>query len=227
MKQLFIVANFKSNKSRSQIEAWMDIFDKQFKEKVVEGKTVILAPAMPSVLFVSNRLLAYKESFALAVQNISPFPPGAFTGEVSTENLEGFNVQYTIIGHSERRKMGETDEMVNEKIARAIEGKITPIVCVSNKEQTHNLQFPHNMLQPIIAFEPLDAIGTGKPEDPQSANDVAQKIKNRLGNVRVLYGGSVTAENVHAFTAQEQIDGVLVGGASLDAKSFSAIIQNA
>jgi len=231
MKQLFIVANWKENKTQSQAAAWLaefSILNPQFS-----NKTVVVCSPFTALSEMKKHIDDKQLSIYLGSQNISQFVSGAHTGEESGEMLKEI-VTYTIIGHSERRKMGETNEMVNEKIARAMENGLTPIICVSNKEQTHNLeaivqssQVSVNSSQLLVAFEPLDAIGTGNAEDPKSANDVAQKIKNRLGNVLVLYGGSVTAENVHSFTSQEQIDGVLVGGASLDPKAFSAIIQSA
>ncbi len=225
MKQLYIIANWKENAVKPT--EWFDeVQSEKFKVQSSEEKTTIVCPPFSLLQEVKHYIDEKQLPIKLGSQDISQFAKGAHTGEVSGETLQEL-VQYVIIGHSERREMGETNEIVNEKTERAIENNLIPIICVSNKEQTHSLRLQDKTIQQLIAFEPLEAIGTGQPEDPQSANNVAKKIKNTLGNVLVLYGGSVNAENVNEFTKQEHINGVLVGGASLDAKSFSGIIQKA
>lgn len=219
MKKLFIVANFKSNKNRSEVEQWMDTFD-QFVDQIPEGKTVVIAPPMPSIMFVSNRLLE-KRAF-LGIQDISPFEAGSFTGAVSAKNLEGFHVGFAIIGHSERReKFHEDDALLEQKVEQAISGKIETIFCVQGKDT------PIPPTVRIVAYEPVFAIGSGNPDTPENADEVTKYIKENHNNPFVLYGGSVTPENVHTFTQMEHIDGVLVGGASLDAHKFAAIVRNA
>ncbi len=221
MKKLYIAANFKSHKTRTDMEQWMDVFDAEYEKKELDDKLVILAPAMPSLMFVSNRLLSYTDSFALSVQDLSPYPSGAYTGAVSTENLEGFNVDYAIIGHSERRTLfGETEENISKKCQEALLDAITPLLCVQNAETP----IPQGVT--IVAYEPVTAIGTGHADTPEDANNVAKKLKER-GVHTALYGGSVTSENVHTFTSLESLDGVLVGGACLDPHEFIRLIQNA
>ena len=223
MKQLLIVANWKENVVETT--EWVDVLDLYLPLIPTDEKKVVICPPFTLLFEVKENIDARNLHIAVGSQTISEFASGAHTGEESGDMLKEL-VTYVIIGHSERRKMGETNEMVNEKIARAVEHGLIPIICVSNKEQTHAIQIPEQTKQAFVAFEPLDAIGTGKPENPEEANIVAGNIKRNVPNVRVLYGGSVNAENVHSFTSQELIDGVLVGGASLDPKAFSAIIQN-
>jgi len=224
MKQLFIIANWKENMLEEQAREWY--------QQMVTGewqtgnKTVIVCPPFTLLSEIKQLVTAKRIPLQVGAQNISEFPQSAHTGEEAGDMLKEY-AEYVIIGHSERRAMGETDEIVNKKIAKAQEYNLLPIVCVSNEEQTHSLVLPSQPIQSLIAYEPLHAIGTGKAEDPQEANSVAKNIKTRLGNVAVLYGGSVNEKNVHLFTQQEYIDGVLVGGASLIAGTFIEIIKNA
>jgi triosephosphate isomerase len=130
-------------------------------------------------------------------------------------------VEYAIIGHSERRQnFGETDEELKEKVDKARASDIMPIFCVQNE----NTQVPPGVK--IVAYEPVEAIGTGNPDSPENAQKVAAAIKDKNKEVEsVLYGGSVKGENVKSFTSMQDISGVLVGGASLDPDSFLSIIK--
>jgi triosephosphate isomerase len=222
MKKMIIVANFKSHKNRVEIERWMEIFEDRIKKQPIdESKLAIIAPPMPSIMFVSNRLLGQRDHMHLAVQNISPFSAGAYTGAVCGENLEGYNVKYAIIGHSERRKFFcEDEEMLNNQVIEAKIHSIEPIYCVQGAETI----IPKEVK--IVAYEPVFAIGSGHPDTPENANIVAEKLMER-GAETVLYGGSVTDENVHQFTQLDHIQGVLVGGASLEPEVFANIIENA
>lgn len=164
----------------------------------------------------------------VGAQDVSPFAEGAYTGEVSAQQVREF-ATYVIIGHSERRKdFGETEEIISRKIDQAIKNSLIPIVCISDIKQIGNLKFEiGNSSSLVVAYEPLSAIGSGEADDPKNADEMARKIKEITPDVFVLYGGSVSAENVHDFTQMPHIDGVLVGGASLDPQEFSKIITNA
>jgi triosephosphate isomerase len=160
----------------------------------------------------------------LGAQNVSAWKEGAYTGEVSAEMLAP-HCQFVIIGHSERRKMGESLETVNSKVRRAVEVGLRPVVCVSNEEEIQSLSTIKDKNNAwIVAFEPLGSIGSGKPEDPAVVKEMIRLIKRYLGaSTRVIYGGSVTAENVRHYVPL--CDGALPGGASLDPEGFLALCQ--
>lgn len=194
------------------------------------------------------------ENLKIGAQNMHYEETGAFTGETSPLVLETTGVSYVIIGHSERRAMfNETDETVNLKLKSAIKHDLTPIVCVGESleirengttDEVVKAQVVKaykdvseaEVLKSIIAYEPIWAIGTGKTATPQQAEETIKAIRNVLvslyGNdvaqkVRILYGGSVNPKNVDELLAQENIDGALVGGASLDPMSFLTLVKAA
>lgn len=224
MRQLFIVANWKENSVNAN-EWFAQIINAEWN---IENRSVIVCPPFTLLTKINQVVLEHQLPIKIGAQDISQFAKGAHTGEVSGEMLNEFT-KYVIIGHSERRSMGESETIIFEKLKRAMENNLIPIVCVSEIEQVKSLSLKvkNEGEQLLIAYEPLQAIGSGNPDTPTHADEFAQDIKREFGEVSVLYGGSVNPDNVHSFTNQEHIDGVLVGGASLDAKSFSGIIQNA
>jgi triosephosphate isomerase len=188
----------------------------------------------------------------IAAQDVYWEKEGAFTGEVSIAMLRDAGCKYTIIGHSERRQFfGETDETVNRKVRSAIGGGLQPIVCVGEtleerdagkaadvvRRQVRNglAQLTGSDLSPIIvAYEPVWAIGTGRTATPETAAEMHGVIRATIGEIwsakaadamRILYGGSVKPNNIAELMQREDIDGALVGGASLDPASFAAIVQ--
>ncbi len=193
-----------------------------------------------------------KAPIAVGAQNVYWEDSGAFTGEVSAPMLAEIGVSYCIIGHSERREyFGETDEMVNRKLKALLASNIAPIVCVGESlavrdSQTH-IDFVRNQVRAafagldaseaakcVISYEPVWAIGTGRTATPEQAQEVCFAIRSLLADewgsdtaeqVRILYGGSVNVGNVDGLLAQQDIDGGLIGGASLDATSFCALAQ--
>lgn len=194
------------------------------------------------------------ENLKIGAQNMHFEENGAFTGETSPLVLETTGVTYVIIGHSERRAMfNETDETVNLKLKSAIKHDLTPIVCVGESLEVRENGTTDDVvkqqvvkaydgvgadeaLKSIIAYEPIWAIGTGKTATPEQAEETIKAIRNVLvslyGNhvaskVRILYGGSVNPKNVDVLLQQENIDGALVGGASLDAMSFLTLVKAA
>jgi triosephosphate isomerase len=223
MKFIFIVANWKSYKTQNEALAWLQAVHSSTIS--AENKEIVVCPPLPLL----SPLLEYKIELGtndrllirLGAQNISPFDEGAYTGEVSGRLLQEF-CAYSIIGHSERRQnFSETDEMLEKKVAMAKKYNITPIFCVQGKETI----VPQGIS--IVAYEPVSAIGTGNPDTPGNAEAVAKYLKEQHAVNYVLYGGSVNADNVGSFTAMEHVDGVLVGGASLDPEKFIQIIKNA
>ncbi|MEK7571178.1 MAG: triose-phosphate isomerase [Patescibacteria group bacterium] len=221
MKKLFIVANWKSNKTRLEAREWLQQFVKR-DFQVPQGKEVIVCPPYHLLPFIKDYLLEYIAEIKLGAQDVSSFPSGSYTGQINATQVKEF-AEYAIVGHSERRKyFSETDEMLEEKVKMALSQDLTPIFCVQGKET----KIPSGVT--VVAYEPIAAIGTGNPDTPEDAEEVAVVIKQKNPQVKaVLYGGSVTADNVNSFTNVSVIDGVLVGGASLDAKKFVGIVGNA
>lgn len=220
MKKTFIVANWKSNKTILQAKEWFRTFNNSQLTINKEEKEIIICPSFTLIPFVKESIVKSQLSIAVGAQNISPFDEGAYTGEVSARQIREF-AEFVLIGHSERRKnFMESDEILFKKVKLAIQYGLTPIFCVQGKE-TH---IPSN--SNIVAYEPIDAIGTGHPDTPENAEDVASFFKKHYNVQRVLYGGSVTSKNIKGFSRMSNIDGVLIGRASLDAKEFYAIIQN-
>lgn len=239
-EKLLIIANWKLNKTRSEIEAWLTEFTDLLAYWLTDSPAhqptdlpeIALAPAFPYLRAILNPS-GLEPFYKAAAQDVSQFlHGGAYTGEVSAKQLKDTGVKYIIVGHSERRQhLGETNADVNEKVTRCLENDLIPIICVSNLDEvealTPNLQhLTFNNQQLTIAFEPIEAIGTGQPETPENAQKIALAIKDRLGdNTQVLYGGSVDASNVTDYTELPEIDGVLVSGASLDAADFAELVE--
>ena len=208
---------------------------------------VVVCPPYP-YLQHTHELIA-GSSILLGAQNVSEANDGAYTGEVSAQMLADLHCKFVIIGHNERRRMqGETDEQVAQKFMAAQRAKLIPILCVGESlEQRENGQhltvigqqlqsvFSHTgravFAQAVVAYEPVWAVGTGKTATPQQAHEVHHFIREQLGEVaevvRILYGGSVKAHNAEQLFALTDIDGALLGGASLDAEEFLKICKAA
>ena len=196
--------------------------------------------------------LASGSQILVAAQNVHWKDEGAFTGEISSSMLTSIGCTHVIIGHSERRQyFGETDDTVNLKLKAALEHGLTPIVCVGEVLEEREAGLTEDVLRRqclrafntisakkaaklVIAYEPVWAIGTGKTATPQMASDAHVLIRGEAAKafgeefangLRILYGGSVKPENAKALMSEEGIDSALVGGASLDAKSFAAIVK--
>jgi len=204
----------------------------------------------PPVIFLSH--FPKSARYKLGAQNVSSEASGAFTGEISADMLATAGASYVIVGHSERRALfGDTDGLVLAKTKRAIAAKITPIVCfgetLTERQQEKTMQVlaqhldavyaahPELLQHSVIAYEPIWAIGTGETATPEQAQQVHAFIRSHLAKyddaaaskVRIIYGGSVNAENCAALFAQPDIDGGLVGGASLKPAEFAAICLSA
>lgn len=218
MKELIIIGNWKSNLTAKESVEWLLEYSNVQKEAV--NKKIIVCPPFLFLPILFEHIQKYSLPLLLGAQDISRFNEGAYTGEVNGKQLKEF-VKYVLIGHSERRQnFHETDEIVEQKVKLALSLGIIPIVCVSGV----NTPIPNNT--PIVAYEPIEAIGTGNPQTPEQTEQIASEIKKN-NKCLVLYGGSVTSENVHTFTSLPSIDGVLVGGSSLNPIEFSTIGERA
>ncbi len=246
MRRFLIAGNWKMNKTAEEARA----FFVELKSLLgVNVKSELLI--CPTFTALSEAFNANQGLISLGAQNVYPKPSGAFTGEISPKMLAEF-VSYVIVGHSERRTLlGESNEFINEKIHALLENGLKPILCVgeSLEQRKQNLAFniigeelekclanvsDEQMHQITIAYEPIWAIGTGETATPSIAQEVHAFIRAWLENhfnklvaksVRLLYGGSLKASNAKDLLSQNNIDGGLIGGASLEAKSFVEIAK--
>lgn len=217
----YIVGNWKSNKTVKEAQEWLIAVSESdvLKTENSDKKAIICAPF--TALVVMQWEITHKRlALGLGAQNCSPFSEGAYTGEVTAQQVKELG-EYVILGHSERREhFGETDELLTQKVALAKEAGLSIIFCVQGKETF----IPEGVS--LVAYEPVFAIGSGSPDTPENAEAVSHAIKEK-GIATVLYGGSVKPENIASFTAQPSIDGALIGGASLEADSFITLVENA
>ena len=214
----------------------------------VDGLTRVVCPPFISLMAVAAVLDG--SPIAVGAQDLYPEPKGAFTGEVSGTMLQGI-CRYAIVGHSERRHIfGETDDLVHRKVAAALELGLTPILCVGETMEERDGGLAQEVVvrqlrlgmeglggeaaSVVVAYEPVWAIGTGRAATPDLAQEMMDLMRRTLAEivtpdaaaqVPLLYGGSVTAENIGGFAAQPDVDGALVGGASLRAEEFVAIAR--
>ncbi|MBI5408090.1 MAG: triose-phosphate isomerase [Nitrospirae bacterium] len=245
MRKPFISANWKMNKTVGETGEFINSFLPMVKD--VTDVDMLIAPPFTS-LHAASRLLK-DTGVKLGAQNVFYEEKGAFTGEISPAMLLSAGCSCVIIGHSERRQyFMETDEIVNRKIKTARENGLEVILCIgeSLNEREENRTFEVldrqlsgslkdiNLDAMTIAYEPIWAIGTGKTATKEQANEAHAYIrgwlkKNREGadTLRILYGGSVTPENVAALMSEPEVDGALVGGASLKPDSFAKIVKGA
>lgn len=235
MKETILVANWKLNKTKTEIEGWFDKLG-LLTLNPKSPLTVEVCPPLPYLelasLLIGRLHLSTHVKFLLGAQNVSQFDKGEYTGEVSAWQLKDLGVKTVIIGHSERRRfLNETDKEIAQKAANLWNQGLETILCVSQIEQVVSFK---NLLPKdhpstsrlLVAFEPIFAIGSGQADTPKDAQKMALEIKKVLGeNIKVLYGGSVNSQNVVDFVSQPNISGCLIGTASLKATEFSKIIK--
>ena len=212
----------------------------------------VVVPPFTDLRTVQTLIDGERMPIVLGAQNVSEHDKGAYTGEVSAEMLAKLNVKYVVVGHSERREYyGETDELVGAKAQKVLAAGMTPIICVGEgldiRNQGRHVEYTLGQLRGaldgipaeqvaglVIAYEPVWAIGTGEVATPDDAQEVCGAIRAEVASlhgqatadaVRIQYGGSVKAGNVAQIMAQPDIDGALVGGASLDPAEFAAIVR--
>ena len=215
MKQIFIAGNWKSNKTAREAIEWIGNFKPE-----TQAQVILFVPF--TLLYpLKQEIDRLHLSIQLGAQDVSPFTDGAYTGEVSARQIKEL-ADWVIIGHSERRKyFGESDEVLSQKVVQATNAGLKILYCVPDETTSVPIGVE------CVAYEPVWAIGTGKSDTPENANTVIRAIKAKIHVPLVIYGGSVTSENVSSFVSQEAIDGVLPGGASLDSEKFRNLIKNA
>lgn len=249
MRKPVIAGNWKMHKTRDEALQFIYAVNMEVPKKdYVE--TVVCAPA----LVLRDLVKRQGENLRIGAQNVHEQTEGAFTGEISAAMLENIGVDYVIIGHSERRQhFAETDEKVNLKIHQALRYGLKPIVCIgeslTDREAGSTEPFVKNQVIKalnglgktqvealVLAYEPIWAIGTGRTATNEQANDTIAFIRKTIANMygddvadrlRILYGGSVNPDNIEGLLAEPHIDGALVGGASLQPKSFLSLVKAA
>jgi len=247
-RKALIAANWKMYKTPAEakafVEAFLPLVAGHYHDEIALFPSPVLLPTVTAACNASN--------VAVGAQNIHFAEEGAYTGETSVVQLLAVGGTHTLIGHSERRQyFGETDEIVNKKLHTALKHSVVPIVCVgevlAEREcgQTEHVCrsqvaralkgiTPESAAPIVVAYEPVWAIGTGKTATPEMAVDAHKIIRHEVARLlgadvaaamRILYGGSVKPDNATALISQEEIDGALVGGASLNPDSFAAIVK--
>ncbi len=245
MRKPMIAGNWKMNKTPAETKALIEDLKKLGNKS---GADVVVCPMTVSLAAAAEALKG--SEIHLGAQNVHFADHGAYTGECNAASLKELGVEYVIIGHSERRQyFGETDETVNQRVLAALAAGLKPIVCVGevlNERQqgiTNEivckqtkvalLNVGEQIENVIVAYEPVWAIGTGLTATPDQANETIAAIRGAIRDVfgdaadrvRILYGGSMNAKNAHDLMAQPEIDGGLIGGASLSAEKFDGVIN--
>ena len=252
MRRPLITGNWKMHRTHLEAMRLVQQLAHELAGHDFERVEVVVCPSYTALRTVQTVIDSDRYQFGLGAQNMHAEKEGAFTGEVSPEQLKSLDVEYVILGHSERRELfGETDESVNQKIRAALAHGLTPIVCVGETEDERESGAteakverqveaalarvkPDEARSIVVAYEPIWAIGTGRTATPQDAQTtcalirklIAGRTTDEVGSeIRILYGGSVKSGNASTLMAQPDIDGALVGGASLDAAEFAAIVK--
>ncbi len=252
MRKPIIVGNWKMNNGPQEAHDFMHELEHDIVGKKIDIDWAIAPPsiAIPYMMPHSHGNSA-PFKIPLAVQNVNAHEKGAFTGEISISMIEQLGVKYAIVGHSERRELfGETDTQVNEKVKALLKSSVTPILAFGEPLDV-NLDgktldwvknqldlglegvYPADLSKVVLAYEPIWAIGAGKTATAKQAQEIIKEIREHLAqrfneeaaqSVRIQYGGSVTPDNIKELMEQPDIDGALVGGASLKPDSFAKLI---
>ncbi|AFL97655.1 triose-phosphate isomerase [Ornithobacterium rhinotracheale] len=249
MRKKIVAGNWKMNKNWAEAKELLLGVNSFVSSRNPKCEVIVAPPAT----YLLNAAEIFQSNAEISAQNVSEFEPGAYTGEISTDILNSIGVKYSIIGHSERRSIfGETNEQIGKKVDKALAANISPILCCGEvlEERKANKHVDvvseqlkaalknvkkEQMKDVIIAYEPVWAIGTGETATPEQAQEMHAEIRALLRSlfdqetseaVRILYGGSVKPSNADELFSQPDIDGGLVGGASLNIEDFSALITS-
>jgi triosephosphate isomerase len=246
MRKPLIAGNWKMNKTSTEAKVFVQELLKVLPIKI--DIEILICPPFTALSIVAD--MVKNTQVKIGAQNMHWETKGAFTGEISSEFLKDIGCEYVILGHSERRQyFGETEELVNKKFQAALAMNLKPIICIgehlAERETNQTFDIIQRQLQgcfanvsnienAVVAYEPVWAIGTGKTATPEQAQEVHKYIRNFIDDnynkdtahkIRILYGGSVTPDNIAILMKQPDIDGALVGGASLKADSFLKLIS--
>lgn len=251
MRKPVIAANWKMHKTHHEAQLFVEGLRNRLHPDDYERVDIVLCPPFTALRTVQTTIDGDGLQIAIGAQNMHWEESGAYTGEVSATMLKKLNVDYVIIGHSERREyFGETDAAVNKKVRAALAAGLTPIVCVGETQQEREAGETETKIENqikvgleklkgddpskiVIAYEPIWAIGTGLTASPKDAQETIAFIRETVDDiykgvgeqVRIQYGGSVKAGNIRELMAEPDIDGALVGGASLDPEELSMIVR--
>lgn len=246
MRKKIVAGNWKMNKNPMETKEFFEKFNSLVKDS--ENEVVICAPFIDLAVAANEKAV----NIAVGAQNMHFEDKGAYTGEVSCKMLKSIGIEYVIIGHSERREyFNETDDSVNKKLKVALRENITPILCVGEtlEERENGIAKDkivsqirkdfdkiekNDAIKIVIAYEPIWAIGTGKTASKEDANEACKWIRNEIKSlyndevaeqVKILYGGSVKSSNAKDLFEMSDIDGGLIGGASLEPEEFAKIVN--
>ena len=248
-RKTVIAGNWKMNKTPTQTKEFMN----QLKAILPKGRWCDIALCVPAVCIPAAVRAVRETRIGIGAENCNPNPSGAYTGEIATDMLVDAGCKYVIIGHSERRAMGETDADVNAKVLAALEAGLTPIMCCGESLEQREADITNEWIamqiklglqgvpeekirKVVIAYEPIWAIGTGKTATPEQAQEVCESIRTVVRKlyssknaraISILYGGSMNEKNAFELLAQPDIDGGLIGGAALKPAEFVEIINAA
>jgi len=251
MDRYIIAGNWKMNVEKEDVKAFFTNYNGKMASSDVSAKRVtkIICPTFPLLTYAKNECT--DSGVDIGAQNVSEHEKGAFTGEVSASILKSIDIKYCIIGHSERRQyFGDTDDIIKQKWFRLREAGINPIICIgetlSERESGQTFEVIKKQIGTIfdgvalkqgedmmIAYEPVWAIGTGKTATPEIAQEVHKYIRELLTKlyhecapeIPLLYGGSVKPSNIKELLEQDDINGALIGGASLDSKDYADMVK--
>ncbi|MEU3457429.1 triose-phosphate isomerase [Micromonospora sp. NPDC006766] len=247
-----MAGNWKMNLNHLEANLLVQKLAASLTEKQLTDVETVVLPPFTDLRTVQTAVDGDKLLIGYGAQDLSPYQSGAYTGEISGPMLAKLGCTYVVVGHSERRQYHrEDDALVNDKVNAALSNGLTPILCIGEglevREQLRHV--PHccdqldgalrgltaeQVTKVVVAYEPVWAIGTGKTATPEDAQEVCGEVRKRLtetfgqdtaDQVRILYGGSVKAANIAAIMAQPDVDGALIGGASLDAEEFAQICR--
>ncbi len=248
-RKTVIAGNWKMNKTPSQTKEFMQ----QLKTILPKGRWCDIALCVPAVCIPAAVRAMRETRVGIGAENCSQYPSGAYTGEIAADMLVDAGCKYVIIGHSERRAMGETDAQINAKVLAALEAGLVPILCCGESLEQREAGITSEWVamqiklglqgvsedkirKVVIAYEPIWAIGTGMTATPEQAEEVCEHIRavvrklyssKNARAISILYGGSMNEKNAYELLAQPDIDGGLIGGASLVPEKFVQIIEAA
>ena len=252
VRRPLMAGNWKMNLNHLEAIALVQKLAFSLNEQQLTDVEAVVLPPFTDLRSVQTLIDGDKLLIGYGAQDLSPYPPGAYTGDISGPMLSKLGCQYVVVGHSERRAYHhEDDALVNAKVVAALGSEITPILCIGEglevREESRHVAHccdqldaalrglsPEQVVKVVVAYEPVWAIGTGKTATPENAQEVCGAVRQRISEtfgpataeqVRVLYGGSVKAANIAAIMAQPDVDGALIGGASLDAEEFAQICR--